>query len=43
MRSRLQVRYYVTGKIDIVVSTRTEAFERGITLVHLCQRKERNE
>jgi hypothetical protein len=33
----------VTGKTDIVVITRTKAFERGVSLDHLCLRKERNE
>ena len=35
--------YYVTGKTDIVVITRTKAFERGVSLDHLCLRKKRNE
>lgn len=35
--------YYVTGKTEVVVITRTNAFERGVTLLHLSLRKERNE
>lgn len=36
-------RYYVTGKTEVVVITRTNAFERGVALLHLSLRKERNE
>jgi len=43
MHSRLQARNYVMGKTDVITITRTNAVERGVTLVHFCLLKERNE
>ncbi len=43
MHSRLQARYYVTGKTDTVTITRTNALECGVTLFHLRLLEERNE
>lgn len=33
----------MTGKTDVITITRTNAVERGVTLVHLCLLEERNE
>ena len=35
--------YCVTGKTDVVVIRRTNAYKRGVTLLHLCLSKERKE
>jgi hypothetical protein len=31
------------GKTDVIMITRTNTVERGVTLVHLCLLEERNE